>query len=130
MLEHERVVVEDCGCRFDKVTGLRLCRCSRHDHATAMDLACDPPALGQLWPALRDLADDSGAFGRYALMRFGGRRSDRWRLVPIRGSDLRLYAELDYRDLVLQVRQGAVALLDPCGTLLAWYASPRLRSSW
>lgn len=31
MLDHERIAVEPCGCRYDVRTGVRTAACPRHD---------------------------------------------------------------------------------------------------
>jgi hypothetical protein len=104
--------------------------CEKHDHLHHFALACEDPSLGGSWQALRKIADKAGASGRYALMRFGGRCGDRWRVVPVRGSDREAPAMSAFVRLRMRVRHGNVALLDPGGVLLAWYVARRPPALW
>lgn len=66
--------------------------------------------------------------GYWNVLRHGGRRTDRWRLVEFAASEA--YAREVYSRAAAALRQGEVRLVDPTGRVAERRWAPRLRTRW
>lgn len=70
----------------------------------------------------------SGVPGYYAVMRHGGRSTDKWRVAHEFGNHQ--MADEKFEAIKKNMRQGGLSLIDPMGIELRHYEAPLLRTRW
>jgi hypothetical protein len=89
---------------------------------------------GRQSEAIRDAVNRLGLQNHWVIMRHGGRTNCEWRDITRYPADYQYGAEKSARDLyqclMVDVRQGGLALVNPSGEIVAFYSAPLVRTRW